>query len=94
VIPHPRHLPPDGADAGLDVALGERAVADQRVPPRTIPVVGIPCSQHRDFHLKGLRQEAVRSLASSCCEGIFCGQLWMGQGNDRLLLHGVSTPSS
>jgi len=62
-VPHPWHLHPDGADACLDVSLGEIAVAYKRLPTLTIAAVGIPCSKHRDFHLNRLGQKPLGTLA-------------------------------
>jgi hypothetical protein len=41
VLPHPRDLHPARADACLDFALRAIAVADNRLPTRAIPAVGI-----------------------------------------------------
>jgi hypothetical protein len=49
-IPHPRHLHFDGANARLDVPLGERAVPDDGLPALAIASVGILGSQHGHFH--------------------------------------------
>jgi hypothetical protein len=62
-VPYARDLPPDGADAGLDLALREIAVPDEGLPPLRVPSVGILGAQHRDCHLDRVRQEALRALA-------------------------------
>ena len=49
-IPHPRHLHCAGANARLDVPLGERAVPDDGLPVLAIASVGILGSQHGNFH--------------------------------------------
>jgi hypothetical protein len=56
-------MDPDGANACLDVPLGEVAVLYDGLPTLDIPAVGIPCQKHRDFHLNGLRQKPLGSLA-------------------------------
>jgi hypothetical protein len=66
-IPYPRHLAPDGTDAGWHLALGEKAVADDRWPTRTIAAGGIPCSKHRDFLGNRLGQKPLGTLASHGC---------------------------
>jgi hypothetical protein len=90
---HPWHLHPDGTKARLDVPRRERAVADDRLPPRAIPVGSIRGEQPRAVHLKCLRQESWRSLASHRCSGGRRRQRWMGTGHDSILVQGVSTPA-
>lgn len=61
-IPHPRHFDPHGANARLDVPLGEIPVPYDSLPPLSILAVGILGSQHGDVHLNRLGQEPLGSL--------------------------------
>jgi hypothetical protein len=49
-VPHPRPLHLDGADARLDVPLGEIAVPDDGLPALAIASVGLGGSPHGNFH--------------------------------------------
>lgn len=62
-ITYPRHLDTDGANARLDVPLGERPVPDHGLAALGIVAVGILGSQHSNFCLNRLGQEALCSLA-------------------------------
>jgi hypothetical protein len=62
-IPHLRHLHPDGTNACVDLACGERPVPDDGLPSLAIVSVRIRGSQQRNFHCNGLRQEPLGTLA-------------------------------
>jgi hypothetical protein len=81
-------LDSDGADAGEDGPLGQRAVADDLSMPEFVSVVRAALQVGGDFGLDGLGQELLGALAENIGKHVLGGAQWQGRGVRGSVVHG------
>ena len=79
------------ADPGLEPALGRMSIADQAAPTLLVHEPGMRGEERLDLGLDRLRQHPPGPLAQHRQQRIVRdARSWPRQGNDGILLHGVS----
>ena len=93
-IPHPRCLHRHRADAGLDRAFGQLAVAYQTRPTSGIQLVGMPGQELGHLRFNRLRQQRPSSLSQHFGQRVpnLVRHRWILQRENVIVTHGVFTP--